>query len=71
LFLVAQPVSSTASTGSSIHVFDTRGNLVESLNGFNFPNAFTVEPIHIALHPSNRTGYVDGPNVNQLQSFTY
>src|SRR5207244_1328819 len=34
LFLVAQPNSSTASSGSSIHVYDVSGNLVESINGF-------------------------------------
>jgi hypothetical protein len=70
LFFVAQGTSST-STGSSIQVFDTKGNFVESLNGFSFSNAFTVIPVHIALNPSNRSGYVDGPNVNQIQSFTY
>jgi hypothetical protein len=32
-----------------------------------------VIPVHIALNPSNRSGYVDGPDpgVTQLQSFTY
>jgi len=72
LFLVAQSVSSTGS-GSSIQVYDTKGNLVESLNGFNFSNASNVVFTHIALNPSNRTGYVDGPdsNVTDIQSFTY
>ena len=72
LFFVAQAVSSTG-PGSSIHVFDTKGNLVESLNGFNFSNAFNVVFTHIALNPSNRSGYVDGPdsNVTDIQSFTY
>lgn len=29
--------------------------------------------MHIALNPSNRSGYVDGPNagVSEIQSFTY
>jgi hypothetical protein len=32
-----------------------------------------VVPTHIALHPSLRTGYVDGPNqgVTEIQNFTY
>lgn len=73
LFLVAQPVSSTASTGSSIQVFDPSGNLIESINGLNFSNAFNIIPAHIALKPSTRTGFVDGPNagVSEIQSFTY
>jgi len=72
LFLVAQSVSSTG-PGSSIQVYDTKGNLVESLNGFNFSNAFNVVFTHIALHPSTRSGYVDGPDsgVTEIQSFTY
>jgi len=72
LFLVAQSESSTGS-GSSIQVYDTKGNLVESLNGFNFSNAFNVVFTHIALNPSNRSGYVDGPDagVTEIQSFTY
>jgi hypothetical protein len=72
LFFVAQSVSSTG-VGSSIQVYDTKGNLVESLNGFNFSNAFNVVFTHIALNPSNRSGYVDGPDsgVTDIQSFTY
>ena len=72
LFFVAQSVSSTGS-GSSIQVYDTKGNLVESLNGFNFSNEFNVVFTHIALHPSNRSGYVDGPDpgLTEIQSFTY
>jgi len=72
LFLVAQSVSSTGS-GSSIQVYNTQGKLVESLNGFNFSNASNVVFTHIALNPSNRTGYVDGPSsgVTDIQSFTY
>jgi hypothetical protein len=73
LFLVAQPNSSTAASGSSIHVYDGAGNLIESLNGFNFSNAGNVIPAHIALNPSNRSGFVDGPDpgVREIQSFTY
>jgi len=73
LFLVAQPNSSTALSGSSIHVYDVSGNLIESINGLDFSNAFNVVPAHIALNPSKRTGFVDGPDVaaGQIQSFTY
>jgi hypothetical protein len=72
LFFVAQSVSSTG-TGSSIQVYDTKGNLVESLNGFNFSNAGNVIFTHITLNPSNRTGYVDGPDagVTEIQQFSY
>jgi hypothetical protein len=72
LFFVAQSVSSTGK-GSSIQVYNTQGKLVESLNGFNFSNASNVVFTHIALNPSNRTGYVDGPSsgVTDIQSFTY
>jgi hypothetical protein len=72
LFLVAQP-NSSSSTGSSIYVYDTKGNLQETLNGFSFSNTFNVIPAHIAIHPSNRTGFIDGPavNVSELQGFSY
>jgi hypothetical protein len=72
LFFVAQSVSSTG-PGSSIQVYNTSGKLVESLNGFNFSNASNVVSTHIALNPSNRSGYVDGPSsgVTDIQSFTY
>jgi hypothetical protein len=72
LFFVAQEVSSTG-PGSSIQVYDIQGNLVESLDGFNFSNTSRVIFAHIALNPSNRSGYIDGPDDRgtQLQSFTY
>jgi hypothetical protein len=73
VFLVAQPNSSTASSGSAIYVYDTQGNLQETLNGFSFSNTFNVVAMHIALKPSNRSGFVDGPDagVTEIQSFTY
>ena len=73
LFLVAQPNSSTAPGTSSIHVYDESGNLIESIDGFHFSNAGNVVPMHIALHPSQRYGYVDGPDpgVTQIQAFVY
>jgi hypothetical protein len=66
-------VSSTASKGSSIQVYDTQGNLVESLNGLSFSNASNVVSTHIALNPATRTGYVDGPSagVTELERFSY
>ncbi|MGA7560147.1 MAG: hypothetical protein WCF61_06730 [Terriglobales bacterium] len=75
LFFVAQQVSGTAS-GSSIQVYDTKGNFVESLNGFNFSDDSSVIGTYIALNPSNRSGFVnsagpDGTQGNALQSFTY
>jgi len=73
LFLIAQPVSSTAASGSSIQVYDSKGRFIESINGLNFSNAFNVVPAHIAINPGKRTGFVDGPDqgVTELQSFTY
>ncbi len=72
LFFIAQP-NSSVSSGSTIYVYDTQGVLKETLNGFNFSNAFNVVGAHIALNPSKRTGFVDGPDqgVTELQSFTY
>jgi hypothetical protein len=68
LFLVAQPHSSTL-TGSSIYVYDTKGVLQESLNGFNFT---TGSGSYIAVNPTTRTGFVMGPvGVNEIQEFTY
>jgi hypothetical protein len=69
LFLVAQPVSSTGS-GSSVQVFDTVGNLVESVNNLSLPVGGTV----IALNPNTRTAFVPeltGVEVNELHSFSY
>jgi hypothetical protein len=73
LFLIAQPVSSSSSQGSTIYVYTPSGELKETINGFNFSNTFNVVAMHIALHPSQRSGYVDGPDsgVTEIQSFTY
>ncbi|MFZ3342019.1 MAG: hypothetical protein WA213_14125 [Terriglobales bacterium] len=68
LFLIAQPFSSTGA-GSSIQVYDTKGNLVESLNGFSFPISTNAM---FALQPSARSGFVYGPTgLAELESFTY
>ena len=71
-FFVAQP-NSSVSSGSTIYVYDIHGNLQKTLNGFQFSNTFNVIPMHIALHPNWRTGFVDGPDqgVTQIQSFMY
>jgi hypothetical protein len=60
-------------SGSSIHVYDVSGNLIESINGLNFSDAFNVIAAHIALNPGKRVGFVDGPDIasGQIQSFTY
>ena len=76
LFLVAQPITSQSGNQSStIYVYDRKGDLQEVMNGFNFyTERFDVLPVHIAIHPSDRTGYVDLTNdlgVGALQSFTY
>jgi hypothetical protein len=73
LFFVAQPNSSSTPSGSTIYVYDINGNLQETINGFSFSNTFVVIPAHIALHPSQRSGFVDGPDagVTEIQGFTY
>jgi hypothetical protein len=52
---------------------DKKGNLVESLNGFNFSTRSMCCSRNIALNPNTRSGYVDGPDVDatEIQSFTY
>jgi hypothetical protein len=69
LFLIAQPNSSSAQSGSSIYVYDTKGNVRKTLNGFSFSNVATVIPVHIALNPKNRIGFVDDPT--GIRSFAY
>jgi hypothetical protein len=73
LFLVAQPVSSTTATGSTIYVYTAEAAFVKAINGLNFSNAFNVVPAHIALDPVHRRGFVDGPDagVTEIQSFSY
>jgi hypothetical protein len=71
LFLIAQPVSSTSGSGSSIQVYNESGTLEESINGFNFSDASTVIPVRISINPTSRIGWVNGPQVDQLQEFSY
>lgn len=67
LFLIGQEFSSVSSSGSSILVYDEQGNFVEAINGMSLP----ASPAYMALHPSNRAGYVITPALSELQSFTY
>ncbi len=72
LFLVAQRNSTfSPGGGSTVIVYDERGKLIEYIDGFNFLNLFTPVVPHLAVNPSSRTGYVNGPNLNQLQEFSY
>jgi len=70
LFLVAQQ-NSTFAQGSTVIVYDEKGNLIEAINGVNFLNLSSPLTVHIAVNGHTRTGYVPGPNANNLQSFTY
>ncbi len=68
LFLVGQEFSSTAASGSSIQVFDTKGNFVKAINGLSLP----ASPAYMALNPAQRFGYVIvTPALTQLQAFAY
>ena len=71
LFLIAQPVSSTSPTGSSIQIYNESGTLEESINGFSFSNASSVIPLRISINPTSRIGWVNGPQADQLQEFSY
>jgi hypothetical protein len=73
LFLVAQAFSDgQLDNGSSIHVFDLAGNLVESIDGLNFQGGDNVFPVHITLNPNRRIGFVNGPDLTTaIQSFSY
>jgi hypothetical protein len=73
LFLVAQPFSNgQLNNGSSIHVYDLVGNLVESIDGLNFQGGDNVFPVHITLNPNRRIGFVNGPDLTTaVQSFSY
>ena len=70
LFLVSQPLSSSA-PGSTIYVYDERGAVREILNGFSFSNRFAAIFARVSVNPSKRIGYVNGPEVNELQEFSY
>ncbi|MBZ5718857.1 MAG: hypothetical protein LAO03_00605 [Acidobacteriia bacterium] len=68
VFLVGQEFSSLAPSGSSIHVYNERGDFVEGINGLSLP----ASPAKMALNPNTRTGFVIvTPDLTSLQSFTY
>ncbi|HZY95740.1 MAG TPA: hypothetical protein VFE35_01425 [Candidatus Cybelea sp.] len=69
LFLVEQPQSLLG--GSEIYVYDEKGNVLESLSGFEFLPYELTPGNGIQVVPSSRSGYVAGPGANHLQSFTY
>ena len=73
LFLVAQAFSNgQLDHGSSIHVYDLMGNLVESIDGLNFQGGDNVFPVHITLNPNRRIGFMNGPDLTTaIQSFSY
>jgi hypothetical protein len=67
LFLVEQPLSSVSpSGGSTVFVYDEKGDLAENLNGFSFGPYSGIQ-----VTAATRSGYVAGPGANQLESFTY
>jgi hypothetical protein len=68
LFLVGQPFTSTGLSGSSIQVFDTKGNFVESIDNLSLP----VSSALIAINPHTRTGFMwTPPTGNPLTGFSY
>jgi hypothetical protein len=72
LFLIAQLNSTfSPSSVSTVIVYDEHGTLVEYINGFNFYFYKTVIVPHLAVNPSARTGYVNGPTPSELQEFSY
>jgi hypothetical protein len=72
LCLVVQAHSGSSQSGSSVQVYDENGGFVESIDGLNFTyNDNLAIPVRIAIDPNTRTGWVNGPTVNQLQEFSY
>jgi len=68
LFFVGQPISSTAASGSSVHVFNEQGQLIKSINGLKLPSS----PALLAIAPRMRRGFVvQAPDLTSLQTFSY
>jgi hypothetical protein len=67
LFLVVQGSASIGPPGSAVVVFDEQGNFVEAVTGFL---GFSVAP-GLAINPSTRTGFIQGPTPDALTQFTY
>ncbi|MBV9718310.1 MAG: hypothetical protein JOZ77_03265 [Candidatus Eremiobacteraeota bacterium] len=70
LFIVTQPAGSLLNT-ASIYVYNEKGNLLESISGFDFENASAAVFAYVAVNPQLRIGYVTTANAAQLQSFSY
>jgi hypothetical protein len=69
LFLVSDPVY--APTGdSAIVVYRENGDFVEAITGIHF-GGFAQGPSRIAVNPKLRTGWIDGPGIDQIQQFFY
>jgi hypothetical protein len=72
VFLVAQPNSTLSpSCGSSVLVYSEKGKLVEYIKGFSFLNQNSVVVPRVAVNSASRSGYVNGPNPDELQEFNY
>lgn len=72
LFVIAQLNSTFSSSGgSTVIVYNEKGHLVEYINGFEFLFQFSAVTPSIAVNGAKRLGYVNGPNENELQEFTY
>jgi hypothetical protein len=69
LFLVTDPVYAPTG-GPAIVVYKENGDLVEAITGFHF-GGFAQGPTRVAVNPSQRMGWVDGPGIDQLQQFFY
>jgi hypothetical protein len=68
LFLVVQPNGSVGPAGDAvIDVYDVKGNVVESITGFQ--GAGTAP--QVAINPAKRTGFINGPTGDALTQFTY
>ncbi|MFY9737891.1 MAG: hypothetical protein WAK11_02455 [Candidatus Cybelea sp.] len=67
LFLVTEPEYCNGGGSGAIVVYDEKGDLVETITGFNFAIA---EPPPV-INPGNRMGWALGPHLNQLQQFFY
>ena len=69
LFLIAQPIGNVKN-GSTVQVFDTSGNFLESIGDLNLPVAGT----YVALNPNTRTAFVPvvtGVEVKELEIINY
>jgi hypothetical protein len=72
LFLVSQPNSSVSpSGGSTIYVYDEKGDLQRSIDGFSFSNTGSTGPAHVQVNVTHRLGFVNGPKADQIQTFLY